>query len=154
MSSIEPEEDIALLFESITPENVDLLYQRLGEFNPELPLGAAPHDSQTYIAAGRAWWTKHVPQIRSYVCCNEAIQTAAAKAGSNAAQAAFGILAAHFGGPLATYASVLFVKDVIGDAVDEGVMRNFKAWCADAWRSPRPQATQSAEPENQTDSQG
>jgi hypothetical protein len=150
MSSIEAEEDIDLLFKSITPKNVDLLYQRLGEFNPELPLGAAPHDPQTYIASGRAWWTKHLPQIRSYVCCNEAIQTAASKAGSNTAQAAFAILAAHFGGPLATYASVLFVKDVIGDAVDEAVMRNFKAWCGDTWRSPRPQA---AEPETQPDGQ-
>jgi hypothetical protein len=150
---MEPEEDIARLYDSVDRRDLDILYQRLGEFNPDLPLGAAPLDRATYVAAGREWWNDHAPLVRSYVCCNAAIQKAASKAGSGAAQAAFVVLAAHFGGPLATYASVLFVKEALGDALDEALARNFKAWCGDAWRTP-PAAKANEEPEEQAGSDG
>lgn len=113
---MEPEEDITALYALVAHSgNLDIVFERLGSFDPDLPLGALPPDHATYLAAGRAWWERNKPVIRSYVCCNSAIQKAASKAGSTAATAAFGILATHFGGPLATYASVVFVQEAIGE---------------------------------------
>ncbi|MCW6511467.1 hypothetical protein [Lichenifustis flavocetrariae] len=136
MASVEPEEDIGRLYDSVGLNNLDPLFLRLGEFNPDLPLGATPHDPATFIAAGRDWWQRHGPSVRSYVCCNGALRKVTSKGGSSFAEAAFGVLAGHFGGPIATYASVIFVKEAVGDALDEAVIRKFKSWCGDAWQEP------------------
>ncbi len=130
-----PEENIPALYARAASGDIDTVFERLGEFDPDLPLGAQPFNPAELVAAGRAWWERNRPVIRSYVCCNTAIQKAAGKAGSYAAEAAFGILAAHFGGPLATYASVIFIREAIGDALDEAAMRHLKAWCGGDWRA-------------------
>jgi hypothetical protein len=134
MSEFEPDEDLIALYASTSAQSLDALFGRLGELDPDLPVGAAPFDPAFYVEAGKAWWTRNRALVRSYACCNAAIQRAAANAGSNLVQAAFLLLAQHFGSPLATYAAVLFVKEAAGDALDEAVLRRFREWCGEDWR--------------------
>jgi hypothetical protein len=134
MSEFEPEEDLTALYANTSHGNLGPLFHRLGELDPDLPLGAAPFDAAVYIEAGKAWWARNRPVVRSYACCNATLQRTAAKAGSNLLNAAFLLLAHHFGSPLATYAAVLLVKEAAGDTMDEAVLRAFRQWCGEDWR--------------------
>lgn len=134
MSPFQPDEDLVSLAANTSADNLDPLFLRLGELDPDLPLGAAPFDASVYIEAGKAWWERNRAVIRSYACCNAALQKGAGKAGSNLLNAAFLLLAEHFGSPLATYAVIIFLKEAVGDTLDEAALRSFRGWCGDDWR--------------------
>ncbi|GEM_PF-6940297 len=131
--SDELNKDLTDLYEKSSQGNLDPLFQRLGELDPDLPLGAA-FDPAGYVEAGKTWWKRNKSVVQSYACCNPTLQKTAAKGGSKLLSAAYLLFAQHFSSGLATCAAVLFVIEVAGESLDEAVLRAFRNWCGDEWR--------------------
>jgi hypothetical protein len=121
-----PYEDLQVLFEQ---KSLEYAYERLGELDPERPaLGAVEESMDAKVAGGRRWWKRHGDQVKTFICQSKTIRT---KGPLTVAQAVFGTLAHAFGGPLATYATVILIKHQFGSTINGLSKDAVDAWCGD-----------------------
>jgi hypothetical protein len=121
-----PYEDLDVLFNQ---KSIEYAFQRLGELDPERPaLGAVEESSDAKVEGGQRWWQRNGDRAKKFICESKTIRT---KGPLTVAQAIFGALAQVFGGALATYATVILIKQQFGSTINSLGKDAVDAWCGD-----------------------
>ena len=137
-----PYEDLDVLFEQKT---LEYAFQRLGELDPERPaLGAVEESTDAKVAGGQQWWRRNGDRVKTFICESNTIRT---KGPLTVAQAIFGALAQVFSGPLATYATVILIKQQFGSTINSLGKDAIDTWCGEI-RPPK--APRSKSPRKRT----
>ena len=123
---MEPDEDLQAL---LTQDSLDYAFRCLGELDPDrVALGATEESDQAKMEGGLTWWDRHKHDLKEYVCLSRTVRT---KGPLTVVQAVFGTLAHIFGGPIATYATVILIKKQFGSTINDLGRDAIDIWCGD-----------------------
>jgi hypothetical protein len=121
-----PYEDLDDLFKQKT---LEYAFQRLGELDPERPdMGAVEESTQAKIEGGQRWWQRNGARAKKFICESKTVRTAGPL---TVVQAIFGALAQIFGGTLATFATVILIKQQFGKTINSLGKDAIDAWCGE-----------------------
>lgn len=123
---MEPDEDLQAL---LRQESLDYAFLRLGELDPDrVALGATEESDAAKLEGGLSWWDRHKDDLKEYVCLSRTVRE---KGPLTVIQAIFGTLAHFFGGPIATYATVILIKKQFGSTINDLGRDAIDVWCGD-----------------------
>jgi hypothetical protein len=125
-ATMEPDEDLQAL---LTQDGLDYAFLRLGELDPDrVALGATEESDKAKIEGVLTWWDTHKNDLKEYVCLSKTVRT---KGPLTVVQAIFGTFAHIFGGPIATYATVVLIKKQFGSTINDLGRDAIDIWCGD-----------------------
>jgi hypothetical protein len=126
--AMEPDEDLQALLDKVAlSKSLDYAFLRIGELDPDVGLGAVESD-EAKIQEGQSWWERHKDEVKQFVCQNKTIRI---EGPLTIVQAIFGVLAQIFGGPIATYATVILIKKQFAKPINDLTKDAIDAWCGD-----------------------
>ena len=100
--------EIEILLNTAQRDGEDFAFQQIGAMDPDRAAGGKETVNEI-VAAGKEWWERNEPVIKSTVCNREATKIAS----STLIDLVFQVLSIKFGEALAVYATVLAVRRVL-----------------------------------------
>jgi hypothetical protein len=101
---------IELQIQEADSEGESRALANIGRFDPDRSaIGGESLDQ--LVAAGKDWWQRHETEVKSLVC--KEAESASSAVVKTLIEVVFGALSLKYGGPLATYVSVLAIRKIL-----------------------------------------